>query len=266
MDGLLSVTALTVGYRIPVVREVTFSLQQGELTGLLGRNGSGKTTLLRGLTGGARVFGGSVSCEGRDLLLCSDRKRARHLALLSQRRELPEGLRVREVIAMGRYAHRGIFGGGEHERALVDGAARRFGIADLLDADCAALSEGQRQLVQLARVAVQEAPVLLLDEPNSSLDIENTHRLFSEVRRLADEEGCGVLSVLHDPALALRWCDRLLLLLDGRLSEAVSVSKTPPEELERFLQRLYPALKLKRDRETGILLCILQESSETALL
>lgn len=255
MDRMLKVKNLSVGYRAPIVENASFALCRGEVVGLLGRNGSGKTTLLRGLAGAAKVFGGGAEAGGKDLLSLSARERARVLSLLSQRAGLPEGMQVREVIAMGRYAYSSIFGRERREEELVRQAARRFGIGDLLEADCAALSEGQRQLVHLARVTVQEAPVLLLDEPNSALDFENTHRLFSEVRRLTREDGRSVLTVLHDPALALRWCDRLMLLTDGRLSEAVPVAGSSAEELQTFLQQLYPALQLRQDSETGFFFC-----------
>ena len=156
---------------------------------------------------------------------------------------------------MGRYAHGGLLFRERRERERVQTAAARFGIESLLETDCAALSEGQRQLVQLARVTVQEAPVLLLDEPNSALDFENTHRLFSELRRFARKDGRAVLTVLHDPALALRWCDRLMLLTDGCLSETISVADSPLEELQSFLRRLYPSLRLGRDGKSGAFFC-----------
>lgn len=83
---------------------------------------------------------------------------------------------------------------------MVRAAAERFGVAELLDRDCAQLSEGQRQLVHLARLAVQDAPILLLDEPNSALDFENTGLLFRRVRELVETGERTALIVLHDPA------------------------------------------------------------------
>src|SRR5699024_3321364 len=94
----------------------------------------------------------------------------------------------------------------------VQDTARTFGVESLLDTDAAALSEGQRQLIHLCRVAVQDTPVLLLDEPNSALDFANTHRLFAVLRRWVRDRNKAALIVLHDPALALRYCDRLLLM------------------------------------------------------
>lgn len=241
---LLEVQHLTAGYRAPVVRDVSLALAPGQVTALLGPNGCGKSTLLRGITGGARVFSGSVQVCGQDCLALTARRRARCLSLLPQRVGLLPGLTAREVIATGRYAHSGLFGGpAPGDAARVAAVAGTFGVTALLDRDCAALSEGQRQLVHLCRVAVQDAPVLLLDEPNSALDFANTHRLFATLRRWVAEQGKAALVVLHDPALALRWCDRLLLMQGGALQGTLCPGDGA-DALQAALGRLYPGLQV----------------------
>ena len=239
---LLEAKNLTAGYRRPVVRGASLALGAGTVTALLGPNGCGKSTLLRALSGNGRVFGGSVRVLGQDCLALPARRRARCLALLPQRTGLLPGLTAREVIAMGRYAYSGPFGGpapGDAER--VAQAARALGVQDLLDADCAALSEGQRQLVQLGRVVAQDAPVLLLDEPNSALDYTHTHRLFAALRRWAQGGQRAALVVLHDPALALRYADRLLLMQDGALCGSVCPGDGAAAA-QAALRALYPGL------------------------
>ena len=239
---LLEANNLTAGYRRPVVRGASLALPAGTVTALLGPNGCGKSTLLRALSGNGRVFGGSVRVLGQDCLALPARRRARCLALLPQRTGLLPGLTAREVIAMGRYAYSGPFGGpapGDAER--VAQAARALGVQDLLDADCAALSEGQRQLVHLGRVVAQDAPVLLLDEPNSALDYTHTHRLFAALRRWAQGGQRAALVVLHDPALALRYADRLLLMQDGALCGSVCPGDGAAAA-QAALRALYPGL------------------------
>lgn len=119
---------------------------------------------------------------------------------------------------MGRYPWTGpLRPAGEDGRRRVAQAARQFGLEELLDTDCAALSEGQRQMVHLGRAVVQDAPILLLDEPNSALDFYNTQLLFQTVGELIRTQRKAGLVVLHDPALALTWCRRLLLLRRGEL-------------------------------------------------
>lgn len=146
-------------------------------------------------------------------------------------------------------------GPGPEDRAMVRAAAERFGVAELLDRDCAQLSDGQRQLVHLARLAVQDAPILLLDEPNSALDFENTGLLFRRVRELVETGERTALIVLHDPALALRWCRRLLLLAGGRLVDNVATEGMGAEALQAVLRQLYPTIQVRRDK-SGRFYCL----------
>ena len=146
-------------------------------------------------------------------------------------------------------------GPGPEERAMVRAAAERFGVAELLGRDCAQLSEGQRQLVHLARLAVQDAPILLLDEPNSALDFDNTSLLFHRLRELVETGERTALIVLHDPALALRWCSRLLLLDGGRLVDDVATEGMGAEALQTILRQLYPTIRVRRD-EGGRFYCL----------
>ena len=253
----LEVEHLTVGYSAPVVQNVSFSVEKGQVVGLLGRNGSGKTTILRGLIGSAKVSGGAVRVNGRDCLSLKARPRAALMALLSQRIELTEGLRAGEVICMGRCAHGGLFSGPTAEdRALCRRVAEKLNIAHLWDRDCGTLSEGQRQMVQLARVTAQDAAVLLLDEPNSALDYQNSRLLFGQVQKLTRERDKAALVVMHDPALALRWCDRLLRLENGRLTGALEPASAAVEEAQSFLSGLYPGITVRRDGLNGAFYCI----------
>ena len=238
MGTMLEVRGLWAGYTDFVVRDVSFSVAGGELVGILGRNGSGKSTLLRGLTYGLRRRQGQVLVQGEDCAALSPRQRALPgVAAQLQHLLHPPGSQTRE---------------------LVRRAAEQFGIAGLLYRDCAALSQGQRQLVQLARVAVQGAPVLLLDEPNSALDFPNTHQFFRTLTGLlAGGERCALV-VLHDPALALRWCGRLLLLEEGRLAGELRPGETGLHAVQSALGRLYPGLQVRQDRESGRLFCAME--------
>lgn len=259
MEGMLEVKALSAGYRLPVVREVSLSVAAGELTAILGRNGSGKSTLLRGLTGGVPWVKGQVLVRGEDCRTLSQRQRARRIALLPQHTPVFPGLRVGEVLEMGRYPWDGPLHPPDQEtRARIWAAAEKFGVEKLLDEDCSALSQGQRQLVHLARTVVQDAPVLLLDEPNSALDFPNTHQLFRTLTHLLEEGDRCALVVLHDPALALRWCRRLLLLEEGRLMGELCPGMTPLAEIQSALGRLYPGIAVKEDKESGHFFCTIE--------
>ena len=256
--AILEVKNLSAGYTEEIVHHISFTVEPGEIIGILGRNGCGKTTLLRALTGSIRVKEGTVLVDGHDCRTMKPRQRAEYLSHMTQRLDLMEGIRAGELICMGRYAHGGAFSGTtEQEKNLCRAAAERLGILDLWDRDCAALSEGQRQLVQLASVTAQDARVLLLDEPSSALDFDNSHRLFRHVRELTGEKHKCALVVIHDPVLALNSCDRLLRLEQGVLTGTLSTKTCSLEEVQTFLDGLYPGILVRRDLQNGAYYCIM---------
>ena len=132
-----------------------------------------------------------------------------------------------------------------------------LGIGELWGKDCALLSEGQRQLVQLARALAQDAPLLLLDEPTSALDPENAQLLFHQLRRLTQSQNKAALAVVHDPALALRWCDRLYCMREGVLTGGICPTESSPQQIQDFLRQIWPQILVKKDKETGLFYSLL---------
>ena len=149
MRTTLEVKDLCAGYQTPVVRNVSFEIKEGQLAAILGPNGAGKSTLLNAMAGGVRKTSGQVLVKGQDCLPLSAKQRARRLALVRQQISLLPGVRVAEALEMGRYAWGGPLRAAPGAKAAVAEAARAFGLEELLNADCAALSQGQRQLVHL---------------------------------------------------------------------------------------------------------------------
>lgn len=258
MRTTLEVKGLCAGYERPVVQDVSFQVQEGRLAAILGPNGAGKSTLLNAMAGGVRNTAGQVLVKGRDCLPLPAKQRARLLALVRQQIPLLPGVRVEEALEMGRYAWGGPLRADPGAKAAVAGAARAFGLEHLLNADCAALSQGQRQLVHLARAMVQSAPVLLLDEPGSALDFSNTHRLFRLLGEQLAAGGRCAVAVLHDPALALRYCSPVLLLKEGRIAGCLEPTACTAPQAERALGLLYPGIRVKEDRQTRRLLCTIE--------
>ena len=254
----LEVKDLCAGYQTPVVRNVSFEIKEGQLAAILGPNGAGKSTLLNAMAGGVRKTSGQVLVKGQDCLPLSAKQRARRLALVRQQIPPLPGVRAAEALERGRYAWGGPLRADPGAKAAVAEAARAFGLEELLNADCAALSQGQRQLVHLARAMVQSAPVLLLDEPGSALDFSNTHRLFCLLGEQLARGGRCAAAVLHDPALALRYCSPVLLLKEGRIVERLEPRACTAPQMERALGLLYPGIRVKEDKETGHLLCTIE--------
>jgi len=201
-----------------VLSNVSLAVQPYQVLGVLGPNGAGKSSLLGALCGELNANQGRVTLDGRDLSHWPGQERAQRLAVLPQISSLGFAFKVEEVVGMGRLPHRT---GLVCDQQIVDAALQAADARHLVGRSYLALSGGERQRVHLARVLAQlwpgeEGRTLLLDEPTSMLDPLHQHTTLQAVRNFADR-GAAVLVILHDLNLAARYCDRILLLEQGRM-------------------------------------------------
>lgn len=204
---------LALGER-EVLRSVRLSARRGEVLGLIGPNGAGKSTLLRMLAGLGLPDRGHVEMEGIPLALFSGSQRARRIAFLPQNAAVPPPMSVEDLVSLGRLP----FGARETatDDALIAAALRRTETQELRRRPATSLSGGELARVLLARALAVEAPCLLADEPIAALDPAHALTVMGLFRELA-RTGCCVVVVLHDLALASRFCDRVALLQEGQL-------------------------------------------------
>lgn len=211
---MLEIQNLTAGYPgHPVLRDLSLSLPRGQVTVIAGPNGCGKSTLLKALAGLIPTEG-RICLDGQDLAKLTPKERAQKIACLPQNRQVPE-ITVQRLVLHGRFPYLGY---PRRYRAEDLAAARaalaRLGLEALADRPLTALSGGQRQKAYLAMVLAQDTPVVLLDEPNTFLDIPHQQQMMALARQLA-AEGKTVVMVLHDLALALETADCLVVMENG---------------------------------------------------
>ena len=213
-DGQLAVKASGVSVALgkrTVLRGVDLEAHPGEVLALLGPNGAGKSTLLKALAG-------LIAFEGRIGALAPD-ERARRISYVPQRSLLRSALSVDEVVALGRYAHRGAFGGlSKNDKEAIDHALQTAHAEVLRNRIFTQLSVGEQQRVLLARALASDAPILLLDEPTAALDVGEGMAVLDLIRRLASRQHT-IIVVLHDLADARSTTDRAILLKEGRVVE-----------------------------------------------
>lgn len=241
MSGLLELQGITAGYgREAVVRNICMELHAGQLYALLGLNGSGKTTLLKAICGLLPIWEGRCLINGVDCTHLDEYKRARRISYIPQRHSKMQGVTVEDVILMGRNAHlRMIEAPSRADREQAQALLSRFQIENLSGQDFARLSEGQKQLVMLTRALAQDAPIMLMDEPDSALDFLNRHRMLSRIRELVHSEGKVGLITLHDPNFALAYCDRLLLLYHGEIAVQFTLKNALIQDIQKHLSIIY---------------------------
>lgn len=220
-----------------VLEEISCTVRKGEMFGIIGPNGSGKSTLLRVISGVEKPVSGYARIEGIDAAAYSRRKLARFMAVLEQETLPAVGFSVRQVVEMGRYPHQDWLGrereqgkensngltvseagatGSSRVERLLEAIMERLGLMHLADRTLDRVSGGERQRAALGKAMAQEPRLLLLDEPTTYLDIGFQLQMMDYVRQWNREMGLTVVAVLHDLNLAAQYCDRLLVVKDGR--------------------------------------------------
>ena len=219
---------LEVGYgRKAVVGNVNLKLSKGQFIGLLGPNGCGKSTILKTLIRVLAPLGGAIFLNGKELQQIGQKELARRVSVVLTERPSPGLLTAFDIAAMGRYPYTGRLGRieGEHARKTWE-ALEMVGAADLAGRYFHELSDGEKQKVLLARALAQEPELLVLDEPTSHLDPRYQLEVMLILRRLVREKGLTIIASLHEIDLAMKICDTVILIKEGRI-----LAWGPPEEI-----------------------------------
>lgn len=198
-----------------VLQNVDFQAEDGHFLAILGNNGAGKSTLLKCMNGILKPDSGSLLLDGEDLLTMPHRQVAQRVAFVAQTVASTQ-MTVHDMVMLGRRPYMGwSFSREDHD--IVHAAMARLGLMDMRGRFLNQLSGGERQKVMLARALAQQPRLLLLDEPTSALDIRNQYQVLKIVGELCRTEGLTAVVVIHDLTLALRFCDRFLLMRDGQV-------------------------------------------------
>jgi len=236
-EPIMTINRLSFAYGAKVVlSDISLDIAAGRLCGLLGPNGSGKTTLFKCGLGFLKTERGAITLAGRPLQDFTPKHLAGHMAYVPQEHQPAFAYSVGQMVEMGRTPHQGLFPVLRRSDHLAVGhALERVGLSSLADVPYYQLSGGQRQLVLVARALAQEAFLLFMDEPTSSLDFSNQSIVWETARTLADG-GLGVVICSHDPNHILWFCDQAAVLKEGRLLAHGPADETISREL---LSELY---------------------------
>lgn len=244
-DTLLSVKNLTSGYGNKVIlNNVSFEVNKNEVVCLLGANGCGKTTLIKSL---CKIINskGEVLVNGTDVSTWSNKVFAQNCSLVPQKSGLGIDISVLDVVLMGFNPYLSLMSKPTKKMvAKAEQQLQNFGLKDRIYDNFQNLSEGQKQIVIISRSLVSDTKVLFMDEPESSLDFAVRYEMLETLtKQIKGADKCALIS-LHDVNLALKFCDKLLLIKDGGISSVIDVTTEDRTTIEQKLKTIYGDIKL----------------------
>ena len=239
-----------------VLDNVSFSSSGGEAIAVLGPNGVGKSTFFKCILGFLPIGKGKIEIEGKDVSIMKGKELSKYIAYIPQSSSPVFNHTVLDSVAMGMNNQIGLFSApGEKEREKAAAALDRLGILKLKDRGCLNISGGERQLMLIARAMVQDARIIVMDEPTSSLDYGNSYRVMETIMSLS-KDGYTILFSTHDPDAAMRYSDRVIAFYKGEIIRDGKPSTVLNTDVLSTLYSINVAIRNVRVREKEYSVCI----------
>lgn len=240
INEILHIENLSIGYNRPICSQISAQVNKGELVGLTGKNGSGKSTLIKSLLGLQPIHSGNISIKSENIQNWDVQKRAKEIAVVFSRLDQVPVLPVFEVLSLGRLPYKNGFSKmSKLDIDIVNSSLELVGISHLKDKFAHQLSDGQLQMVMIARALVQDTDLIIMDEPTSHLDIENQFKIFELIYKLAKETQKTFVVASHQVELILHNATQLWWIDNGEFYAGF------PEQIA-FEQRIFE--KLSQDK------------------
>ncbi len=245
---MLKMSKLSVGYSNAILTGIDLTVEGGEILGIIGPNGSGKSTLLKTISAILKPMDGVVYVDGRNVHKLKPLELAKKLAVTTTDRSDVGFLKGFDVVSLGRYPYTDAFGRlSERDAEIVMEALRLVNAEHLADKPFSEMSDGEKQKIMIARALAQQPKVLLLDEPTSFLDAKHRVEIPLILRRIANEKRIAIVLTTHDIELAVRVCDRIAMVKNGRI-----IAEGWAEDLDsKIVEELYDISVAKFDPFLG---------------
>ena len=220
---ILRLENVTVGYGSQkIVSSINASISENELVAVLGKNGVGKSTLINSILGFQKILNGSILIENQSIQKLSAQEIAQEIAVVLPRLSIVPKIKVSELVAMGRLPyHKVLKKISNDELSLVDELLEMVGIYDLKTHYANQISEGQLQLVMIARALCQDAKLVILDEPTSNLDLANQYKIFNLLNEIKSKTNKSFLMITHNVDFAIEKSDKFWWIENNELKENI---------------------------------------------
>jgi len=227
MNKILDIKSLSIGYQSEIQKDINVELYEGQFVCLIGPNGIGKSTFLKTISNVIPAISGEVILQEENLLNLNSKDLSKLISLVLTDHIDGFNLRAIDVIRMGRYPHTGFWGKLNSEDVkIIEEYVRQIEIENLINRQFSELSDGEKQKVMIAKALVQQAPLMLLDEPTAFLDFPTKANLLVLLRKLAKNNNLGIILSTHDIELALKTADQIWLFTENH-----QLIKGMPEDL-----------------------------------
>ena len=212
-NKVLDITNLSIGYSLPIVREINCSVRKGEFVVLFGANGAGKSTFIKTILQQQARFTGEIKLNNSKLSSYSSLELAKEIAIVSTTTQFDLNLTVYDLLALGRIPYLNLFGKlNENDKKCIDKYITLLDLKHLLAQAFHTLSDGQKQKVLIARALIQDTPIIILDEPTAHLDVKNRMMIFKLLNEIATQQEKAIVCATHEIDFALKYCTSVWLI------------------------------------------------------
>jgi iron complex transport system ATP-binding protein len=248
--GNMKIEHIKAGYDNElIVDDISFMIEKGKFTALLGLNGTGKTTLLKIICGLLKPKSGQCLIDDVNINRLNEKERAKLISFMPQRHSIIYDTKVIDVVLMGITPYLKAFDTPTKKHSnLAHDALEKIGMEMYANENFLHLSEGQKQLVIVSRNLMQNSEIMLFDEPDSALDFNNSHMVLSKIREVVKEQNKAGLITLHDPNMALNYCDRIIILKDKKIFADFYTAEVNGEALKDIFGETYGDIEIIEHR------------------
>lgn len=242
MSTILETKNLGIGYEKALIEPINFNINKGELIGIIGKNGIGKSTLLKTLMRIIPPLSGEILLENQNLNNLNTNNFAQKIAVVLTEKIPLSQFTVYEILKMGRFPHSNwLFKMTNKDNEVLEKVIETTQLQELVYKKAHQLSDGMLQKVMIARALVQDTPIILLDEPTTFLDLENTFQIFELLKKISQEQQKTILFSTHQLEIALQICSKIILISDSN-----AILETPTYLIENnYINSIFTSDKVK---------------------
>ena len=248
MSTILETKNLVIGYEKALLEPINFNINKGELIGIIGKNGIGKSTLLKTLMRIISPLSGDILYQNQNLSNLNTSELAQKLAVVLTEKISLSQFTVYEILKMGRFPYSNfLFKMTNKDNEVIEKVIETTQLQKLIYKKAHQLSDGMLQKVMVARALVQDTPIVLLDEPTTFLDLENTFQIFELLKKISTTQEKTILFSTHQLEIALQICSKIILIFDSK-----AILATPKYLIENnYINSIFNTDKIMFNKELG---------------